>query len=267
MDKSGHPIVHFKVLETPPSDPWTMVRAAVFAVEKCIKMAARRGVFQMLWMVDLEHLSYSTMPPVEVLLEVSSLMTYYYPERLHRAYMLFTPWIFSAIFKAMTPCLPLRTQSKIAIPGWYQSERAETFRDDIDAAQLVSRYGGENETQYDYQWELGQFSRRRPAAAEQESEEKQLGNGAVGDEVVEEEHKEQEQAAADEEDDGDVAAESEEDDDGKICIVCLDGERDHVLIPCGHLCLCGDCAASYGADDAECPLCRKTVEMVVKTFS
>ena len=36
------------------------------------------------------------------------------------------------------------------------------------------------------------------------------------------------------------------------CVVCLDDEQTHALIPCGHLALCGSCAA----DRSECPLCR-----------
>merc|ERR1712217_359308 len=58
----------------------------------------------------------------------------------------------------------------------------------------------------------------------------------------------------------------DEEDDSKLCIVCLDGDRDHVLIPCGHICICADCKSLYTGDDAECPLCRAKVEMVVRTF-
>ena len=98
VDKHGHPICHLKVLATPPDDTWTMIRAAVFAMEKSIKLAESRGVYQMLWMIDLEELSYSTVPPLEILKEVSTLMTYFYPERLSKAFLLFTPWIFDAVY-------------------------------------------------------------------------------------------------------------------------------------------------------------------------
>mmetsp|Transcript_23995 Transcript_23995/g.51017 ORF Transcript_23995/g.51017 Transcript_23995/m.51017 type:complete len:224 (+) Transcript_23995:282-953(+) len=27
-----------------------------------------------------------------------------------------------------------------------------------------------------------------------------------------------------------------------ICVICLENKADHVVIPCGHQCLCGDCA-------------------------
>ena len=56
FDKTGHPICHFKVLQTPPDDAWTIVRAAVFAIEKSIKLAEKNNLYQILWLVDLEHL-------------------------------------------------------------------------------------------------------------------------------------------------------------------------------------------------------------------
>jgi hypothetical protein len=27
-----------------------------------------------------------------------------------------------------------------------------------------------------------------------------------------------------------------------VCVVCLENKADHVVLPCGHLCLCGECA-------------------------
>jgi len=46
------------------------------------------------------------------------------------------------------------------------------------------------------------------------------------------------------------------------CIVCMDAAVDTVLLPCGHLCMCSDCASSltHGAkvkgQPLKCPLCR-----------
>ena len=242
-DKAGHPICHFKILQTPPKDSWTIVRAAVFAIEKAIKLGQKNNLYQILWLIDLNYLSYSTMPPMEVIKEVSNLMTYYYPERLHKAYMLFTPWIFSAIFKMLTPILPKRTQEKIVNPGWYQSEKYETFKHDIDKQELVKKYGGDNDKRYSYQWEVEEWNKLYPKQQLNENEEKE-----------------------DEKDDNDDN-DNDNDDDSKLCIVCLDGFRDHVLIPCGHIAVCGQCKELYEGDDSECPLCRTKVEMVVKTFN
>ena len=35
--------------------------------------------------------------------------------------------------------------------------------------------------------------------------------------------------------------------DSSLCVVCLEEERTHVLIPCGHKCLCTRCAQRYEA--------------------
>merc|ERR1711997_1002205 len=60
--------------------------------------------------------------------------------------------------------------------------------------------------------------------------------------------------------------EDDDEDDSKLCIVCLDGDRDHVIIPCGHICVCTDCMWLYSRGGAECPICRAKVSMVVRTF-
>lgn len=43
--------------------------------------------------------------------------------------------------------------------------------------------------------------------------------------------------------------------EGKECLVCF-GERDTVLVPCGHYCLCNSCAANITA----CPACRAVIQ-------
>eukprot|EP01083_Nonionella_stella_P098508 277060_1 len=56
-------------------------------------------------------------------------------------------------------------------------------------------------------------------------------------------------------------------DDSKLCVVCLDGDRDHIIIPCGHICVCKKCKDLYTMDEATCPMCRTKVENVIKTFN
>ena len=57
---------------------------------------------------------------------------------------------------------------------------------------------------------------------------------------------------------------SQGEDDSNRCVVCLEGERDQVLIPCGHRCLCGGCKGSF--ENGHCPLCRKPVQAAIKVF-
>ena len=42
-----------------------------------------------------------------------------------------------------------------------------------------------------------------------------------------------------------AAAASSSDADARLCVVCMDGERTHVIVPCGHRCLCWRCAEQY----------------------
>jgi len=47
----------------------------------------------------------------------------------------------------------------------------------------------------------------------------------------------------------------------KMCVVCLERERDVVLYPCTHCCLCRECKDSVHL----CPICRSSVRQVVHT--
>lgn len=48
----------------------------------------------------------------------------------------------------------------------------------------------------------------------------------------------------------------------KMCRVCMDREIDSVFVPCGHRVTCVGC----GMKLTQCPLCRRELKMVVKTF-
>ena len=46
----------------------------------------------------------------------------------------------------------------------------------------------------------------------------------------------------------------------RSCVVCLDAPADHVLLPCGHVCLCKSCRVRA------CPLCRAKVSTKHRIF-
>jgi len=72
--------------------------------------------------------------------------------------------------------------------------------------------------------------------------------------------REEEASAAAEEARGLVAGAPEE------CCVCLDHERSHALLPCGHFCTCMDCADYLAARHDPCPICRRSIEQAVQIF-
>eukprot|EP00531_Pseudo-nitzschia_arenysensis_P011070 CAMPEP_0116129400 /NCGR_PEP_ID=MMETSP0329-20121206/7904_1 /TAXON_ID=697910 /ORGANISM="Pseudo-nitzschia arenysensis, Strain B593" /LENGTH=225 /DNA_ID=CAMNT_0003623665 /DNA_START=128 /DNA_END=805 /DNA_ORIENTATION=- len=53
------------------------------------------------------------------------------------------------------------------------------------------------------------------------------------------------------------------------CVVCLERKADHVVVPCGHLCLCGDCAKKVAGKSSTgsqslCPVGRCAFTSIAK---
>ena len=48
------------------------------------------------------------------------------------------------------------------------------------------------------------------------------------------------------------------------CVICLDAARTHVMVPCGHKCLCESC--TYHMKKLECPMCRKPATDIIKVY-
>ena len=59
-------------------------------------------------------------------------------------------------------------------------------------------------------------------------------------------------------------ASSSSDADLDTCVVCLDEAKTHVLVPCGHQCVCGPCGERLVQSD--CPVCRARVTMVMRVY-
>lgn len=51
------------------------------------------------------------------------------------------------------------------------------------------------------------------------------------------------------------------------CVICFEVEINSVIIPCGHLALCFDCASKVSKSSSPlCPICRKQITQIVQTF-
>ena len=46
------------------------------------------------------------------------------------------------------------------------------------------------------------------------------------------------------------------------CVICMDKKATHAIVPCGHQCLCPDCAVFVD----KCPMCRVAKQCVIKIF-
>jgi hypothetical protein len=50
------------------------------------------------------------------------------------------------------------------------------------------------------------------------------------------------------------------------CLICFDAPKDTVLVPCGHVATCEQCAQILRARKDKCVICRTPVERIVKPF-
>ncbi|XP_074646533.1 mitochondrial ubiquitin ligase activator of NFKB 1-like [Tubulanus polymorphus] len=59
-----------------------------------------------------------------------------------------------------------------------------------------------------------------------------------------------------------------EDTDGQLqhCIICLTNRRDVVLLDCGHICTCAECAVMLPAP-RRCPICRTDIREVIPVYT
>ena len=51
------------------------------------------------------------------------------------------------------------------------------------------------------------------------------------------------------------------------CVVCLEGERSVVLLPCRHAVLCTKCSGLVQQTSGRCPVCRAGITSTLSTFS
>ena len=50
------------------------------------------------------------------------------------------------------------------------------------------------------------------------------------------------------------------------CPICLDGIKNHIIIPCGHKCLCEECSYLIKNNNKDCPICNNKVESIYKVY-
>ncbi|KAA6426504.1 MAG: hypothetical protein FRX49_03614 [Trebouxia sp. A1-2] len=57
--------------------------------------------------------------------------------------------------------------------------------------------------------------------------------------------------------------EHEEDMEERLCVICLNKDRDTTVLPCRHMCMCHECAQELRKQTSKCPICRNHVESLL----
>jgi hypothetical protein len=57
------------------------------------------------------------------------------------------------------------------------------------------------------------------------------------------------------------------DDDEDQCVLCFDAPKDHIILPCYHVCVCEACAKQLTQmENPSCPICRTAIQHTNKVF-
>ncbi|MCE3214888.1 hypothetical protein HAX54_000209, partial [Datura stramonium] len=51
---------------------------------------------------------------------------------------------------------------------------------------------------------------------------------------------------------------------GKECVICMTEPKDTAVLPCRHMCLCGECAKELRHQSNKCPICRQPIEELLE---
>ncbi|CAN4111173.1 unnamed protein product [Withania somnifera] len=51
---------------------------------------------------------------------------------------------------------------------------------------------------------------------------------------------------------------------GKECVICMTEPKDTAVLPCRHMCLCGECAKELRRQSNKCPICRQPIEELLE---
>jgi len=54
--------------------------------------------------------------------------------------------------------------------------------------------------------------------------------------------------------------------ESRLCVVCIDQEKTNLVVPCGHFCLCENCAEQLPRP-VKCPVCRGGAREVVRVYT
>ena len=64
-------------------------------------------------------------------------------------------------------------------------------------------------------------------------------------------------------------AEGRQQDELQLCVVCMEQPRNATIVhgETGHICCCVECATQTRLRSGQCPICRLTIDAVIRNYS
>lgn len=138
--KEGHQVIQFqlKLLDPYAQELSDYTKYVVYVLESAIKKSSKRS--KCVWIFDLEGwgmTTHGTSRGTDFTKEILVTAQNHYPERLHMAFIVSAPWLFSTAWSIISGWLDKKTQEKIK----FLKSRKE-LHNYIDKSKLPSSYYG-----------------------------------------------------------------------------------------------------------------------------
>jgi hypothetical protein len=180
FNAQGNCILYMRPRRENTFDHDSNLKHVVYNLERCIatmkknKDASGPNQGKLILLIDFAGYSTLNAPPMKTSKETLSIIQNHYPERLHKAFIMRAPWIFSAFWTMVSPFIDPVTSRKIAFVKGTPEVMGKVLTDmsegaaNIDPAVLEADVGGSNQTLWDGQVYLGLSSAEPPVHKEGE---------------------------------------------------------------------------------------------------
>ncbi|CAM9127627.1 unnamed protein product, partial [Ectocarpus fasciculatus] len=145
-DKQGRPLLYMRPRHENTFEHDGNIKHLVYNLERsvaCMTDSAEDDKICLL--LDFDGYSMRNAPPMKTSRETLDILQNHYPERLHRAYCLRPPWIFSATFKMISPFIDPVTAQKIVMLRTTPELMTARLLEDIEAQLLETDLGGQDD--------------------------------------------------------------------------------------------------------------------------
>eukprot|EP01035_Chromulina_nebulosa_P018047 gene18047-23689_t len=143
-DKHGHAIIYMRPKHENTSNHDGNLKHLVYNMERAIAcMNYKTKQEKVTLLIDYDGFSLLNSPPMKTSRETLSILQDHYPERLHKAYLINSPWIFNAIFSALSPFIDPVTKAKIVFVS-----NKSFLENDFDLNAIEKEIGGLNEVPF-----------------------------------------------------------------------------------------------------------------------
>lgn len=150
FDKKGNVLICMYPANENTNNHDGNLKHLVYHMERAIRiMDASTKQDKVCLVINYKGYNLSNSPPMKTSMECVSILQNHYPERLHRAYFAYTPFIFNAFYSVIAPFIDTVTKAKfILMSPSTMSKPTNALYTDVDLETLEAAFGGKDARPY-----------------------------------------------------------------------------------------------------------------------